>query len=148
MRTLTIIYIVIQIVCLAVGAALFAIVVNGTRKPKCSCPNGANVITGKSCKDLAGMPEMQSYCNAHCGSNTRYVNGCSWLINGQYGSCVKCRGLDGKPLTYWIVGAIIMVLPAAFFIPMIVKKRSIHKVSSVQPLTDASLDLKHHSQQG
>lgn len=147
MHTLVIVYIVVQFVCLAVGVALFAIVANGTSKPKCSCPNGANVITGKSCKDLAGMPELESYCKTHCGTNTTYINACSWSKSGQYGSCVKCRGLNGSPATYWSVGTVLIVLPAVVFIPMIIKNHQRHNALASSHISKPSTN-QHHSQQG
>jgi len=128
MRGVTIGFIIVEILCVIVAAALIYVVIKGTQKPKCKCGHGASTVTGTTCEDLKSLGnDMVQACQNKCRSNVRYATGCKkgridCDDNSTFGvgsCCVECVGLKGKPLTYWILAPALIVLPCIIFLPII-----------------------------
>ena len=142
MKKVLIAYIVVQIVFCLVAALVMVMVVQGTSKPKkpSKCP-GKNFkeASGTTCAALKPLgttpvsigdgftidPPYLQCLSQNCSSNTTWTWGCTSQSN-TYNSFCTCSSLNGKPVTYWVVAAVLVVLPMARFFPFIFKKSKKH----------------------
>ena len=138
MQKVLVAYIVVQLVCAIVAALAVTSVVKGTSKPKnpSKCPgDNYQEASGSSCDALKVLPQYDidgqgtpvQMCKASCASNVTWAWGCTSntsigpIKTGEY-AAVECSSLKGKPVTYWIVAGVVLVLPMVFFFPFIFKK--------------------------
>lgn len=139
MKKVLIAYIVIQIVCCLLAALVIIMVTQGTSKPKkpSECPgNGYKEASGTTCDALKPLgttpvsvgggltidPPYLQCLSQGCSSNTRWAWGCTSEGKTGLNAFATCSSLNGKPVTYWVVAGVLVVLPMACFFPFIFKK--------------------------
>jgi len=135
MKTSKVTYIIFQVIAVIIGGMIITVAYLSMSKSKCKCGKmEAPAQSGTSCDKIAD-PDLKRCCNSH--SNIVWFSGCPAGVIDMLGkrsqsnlnspctglSCVKYTTRKGPLALYFVIGAVIILLPSVIYWPIALKKK-------------------------